>query len=416
LQTQADSAAIAAGLELTACSNATCSTMTTAAKASLVEDGVATTPTVTTGSTSSCASPAVSSSAPLAIAINVAPCYLGTTDLNYGNTAVAEVVIAKYQPTMFGAVAGINSMKLVAHAEAGDTYIIIPGSGSTSGGNCVYTKSLEYNSSATLKLTGCSTYDNGSLQTNDTDSMTAVSFLYYGTWSPNNCNSSCTWTLSSGETGPTHTTTAQTDPLASLTAPSKPSTTYTSQSYNSGTTTISPGAYSGDLNLNSGVTVNLSPGLYYFDGSINVNSGATLECTSCSVGGQGVTLYFDSGHLQANSGSTIELDAPTSGYTSNGDIANMLLWGGSGASDMEVDSNSSSYLNGIVYLPYNKLTLNSGSSVTMNNTATATVLDVKDLMLDSGEDFVIKGSGGYLGGGTSSGTSTKLLGKFVLAE
>jgi Flp pilus assembly protein TadG len=402
LQKAADAAAIAAGLELGKCGNADCATMNTAAAQALIEDGV-TSSTVTPSS--SCT---VSTSSGLAMIINVGPCVLGTSDPNYSNTHMAEVVLTEPQTTFFGAIFGIRTLNLQARAEAGDSYI----NTANSGGNCIYTKNLEFNSSdGTFTLNNCSLYDNGNLQTDNGDTAKATSFLYYGTWSPNNCNSSCSWTLGDSETQPTHTTTAQSDPLASLTPPTQPSTTYSgTTSFNSGTNGLSPGYYPNGFNINGG-TVNLTPGLYYFNGSVNVDSGAALECTTCT-GGNGVTLYFTSGTLQMNSNSTVQLTAPSTGSTSNGDVANMVLWYSTGnGSGLTIDTGSSSYFNGVIYLPNQTLTLNSGSGVTINNGATATALDVNNMIVDDSENFVINGSGGYLGGGGG-----KVLGSFALSE
>jgi Flp pilus assembly protein TadG len=407
LQTAADSAAIAAGLELGACSYTVCTNMKTAAAQALIEDGITTTtltPTVNQSS-SSCT---IGSSTSMAMTINVGPCVLGSTDPNNGNPHMAEVVLTVPQHTFFGAIVGIPTVSLLVRAEAGDSYI---NSGSA-GGNCIYTKSLAFNSSdGTFDLTNCGIYDNGNLQTDNGDSATASTFLYYGTWSPNNCNGSCTWTLGGSETGPTHTTTAQADPLASLTQPSQPSTTYTGgTSFNSGTNSLSPGYYANGFNINGG-TVNLSPGVYYFNGSVNVDSGATLECSTCTgSGNSGVTLYFNNGTLQMNSGSIVQLTAPAT--STNGQNANMVIWASSSnSSGMTVDTATSSYFSGVIYLPDGQLTLNSGSGVTINNGATATALDVQSMIVDDSEKFVINGSGGYLGGGSS-----QVLGAFALSE
>jgi Flp pilus assembly protein TadG len=404
LQTAADSAAIAAGLEIGNCSNTVCSNMKTAASKALIEDGL-TTSTITPAA-NQCT---VSSSTGVAMTINVAPCVLGTGDPNNGNTHMAEVVLTEPQKTFFGAILGIPTVNLAARAEAGDSYV----NTANSGGNCIYANGIEFNSSdGNFVLNSCDIYDNGNLQTDNGDSVTATSFLYYGSWSPNNCNSSCTWNLGSSQTQPSHTTTAQSNPLASLTAPSQPGNTYSgTTSFNSGTNGLSPGYYANGFNINGG-TVNLSPGLYYFNGSVNVDSGTTLECTTCAVGGQGVTLYFNSGTLQMNSNSTVQLTAPTTGYTSSSDVANMALWYASGnGSGLTIDTGSSSYFNGVIYLPTQTLTLNSGSGVTINNGATATALDVNNLMVDDSENFKIDGSGGYLGG-----SAGQTLGTFALAE
>jgi hypothetical protein len=403
LQTAADSAALAAGLELGNCSDAVCTNMKTAASQALIEDGITTssvTPSVNVCSTSATTG--------LGMIINVGPCILGTTDPNHGNAHMAEVVLTQPQGTIFGRILGIPTMNLVAHAEAGDAYI-----NSSGGGNCIWTNGLYFNSSnGAFNLTGCGIYDNGALQTDNGDSVTSTStFLYYGSWSPNNCNSSCTWTLGDSETQPTHTTTQQADPLASMTAPSQPSasTTASDTTPNSGTT-LQPGYYANGINLNSNVSVNLAPGLYYMNGSINVDSGATLTCTGCTAG-QGVTLYFTNGSFQPNSGATVTLSAPTTDATNNA-VANMLIWqSSSNSSGMDMDASTTVTLNGIIYLPDATLTFNSGSGTTVNAAATSTAIDANQIWVDSGITVNVNGSNGLLGGG-----SGQTLGSFALAE
>jgi Flp pilus assembly protein TadG len=403
LQTAADSAAVAAGLELGNCSDTVCSNMQTAAEKALIEDGI--TSSTVTPSVNQCT---VSNSTGLAMIVNVAPCVLGTSDPNNGNAHMAEVVLTMPQNTIFGRLLGIPTMNLVARSEAGDAYI-----NSSGGGNCIWTNGLYFNSSnGAFNLTGCGIYDNGPLQTDNGDSVTSTStFLYYGSWSPNNCNSSCTWSLGDGETQPTHTTTAQADPLAGLTAPSQPaaSTTASDTTPNNGTT-LQPGYYSGGINLNSNVTVNLTPGLYYMNGSINVDSGATLECTTCT-GGQGVTLYFTNGSFQPNSGSTVTLSAPTTDATNNA-VTNMLIWqSSSNSSGMDMDASTTVTLNGVIYLPDATLTFNSGSGTTVNAGASSTAIDANQIWVDSGITVNVNGSSGLLGG-----AGGKTLGSFALAE
>ena len=396
LQTAADSAALAAGLEVGACANAVCATMKTAAANALIEDGI--TGATITPTANQCT---VSTSTSLAMAINVAPCALGAADPNNGNTHVAEVVLSEPLKTLFGVIFGISTVNVVARAEAGDSWI----NTAASGGNCIYTNNLAFNSSSgTFALSNCGIYDNGNLQTNNGDSVTASSFLYYGTWSPNNCNNTCSWTLGASQTQPTHTTTAQSDPLAGLAQPSQPanSSTYSNTTPNSGAT-LQPGYYPNGINLNSNVSVSLAPGVYFMNGSINVDSGASLT-------GTGVTLYFASGSLQMNSNSTIQLSAPTT--STNGGNANMVVWEApSNGSGMTIDTGSSSYFNGAIYLPTQTLTLNSGSGVTINGQATSTVLDANSMIVDDSENFKINSSGGYLGGSPS-----QTLGSFGLAE
>jgi len=398
LQTAADAAAIAAGLENQSCSNVVCSYMETAAAQALIEDGI--TSATITPSANKCTVP---TSTGLSMIINVAPCVLGSSDPNHGNTNMVEVVLTEPQSAFFGNLFGIPTFNLQARAEAGEAYYL-----DNVGGNCIYTKSLSFNSSnGIFTLTNCGIYDGGNLGTDSGVSVTASSFLYDGFWGNgggyNNCNGSCTWTLGDSETQPTKTTTSQNDPLSGLTQPSKPanSTTASDTTPNSGTT-LQPGYYPNGINLNSNVSVTLAPGVYYMNGSINVDSGASLA-------GTGVTLFFANGSLQPNSGSVVQLTAPST--STNGQNANMAVWeSNSNSSGMDLDASSTSYINGVVYLPDATLTLNSGSGNVINGTATATALDVNSMIVDSAVTLEINGSQSYLGGGGPT------LGSFALAE
>ena len=419
LQSAADAAAVAAGLELGNCSKVVCTNMKTAAEQALIETGI--TSATITPTANKCT---VSASSGLAMIINVGPCVLGASDPNNGNSNMAEVVLTEPESTFLGSILNIPIFNLHARAEAGEAYYLNSG-----GGNCIYANSINYNTSANLDLS-CGIYDNGNLQTNNSDKATASTFIYYGSWSPNNCQTptTCVWTLGGGETSPTHTNNQQSDPLAGITAPSKPATQdanncslsnqdcwgnnlTTAQQNGTAPITIPPGYYGGGINVNNqNMVLNLSPGLYYFGGTVNMNTNTTLECTTCT-GGAGVTLYFASGSMNMNSYSTVELSAPATGNASSGSaVANMLIWEASNNSTtMITNTGSSSYYNGIIYLPDAQLNMNSNSGIT-NSSATATAIDVQSLLLNTGAEIVINSSGGYLGGGGQT------LGQFAIAE
>ena len=189
----------------------------------------------------------------------------------------------------------IPTFNLRARAEAGEAYINKPSSGF-----CVWTGSATINGNATIDLTNCGWYDNGNLSPNSGDNVTATNFQYYGTWqNPANCNSSCVWNLGDSETKPALTTTQTPDPLKNTTVPTKPTTEdnnncsisnmgcfgdtlTTAQQHGTAPYNIPPGYYGGGINANSNIVLNLSPGLYYFGGTLNVDS-ATLECTHAPV-------------------------------------------------------------------------------------------------------------------------------------
>jgi uncharacterized membrane protein len=94
LQTAADAAAIAAGLEIGNCSNTggvVCVSMNTAAAQALIETGI------TGASIQSSSNCTPSNSSALAMTINVGPCVLGSSDPNNGDAFMAEVVLTQPQ-------------------------------------------------------------------------------------------------------------------------------------------------------------------------------------------------------------------------------------------------------------------------------------------------------------------------------
>jgi hypothetical protein len=123
-----------------------------------------------------------------------------------------------------------------------------------------------------------------------------------------------------------------------------------------------------------------------------------------------VTLYFNNGSLQMNSNSSvIQLMAPTT--STNGSNANMLIWeSASNSSGMTIDTSSSSFFTGTMYLPDGTLTLNSGSGVTINATGVAAV-DVKNFIVNDSENFKVTAT---LPGTAVANPPT--LGTFSLAE
>jgi Flp pilus assembly protein TadG len=110
LQTAADAAALAAGLEIRVCGAQTnCAGMVTAAQNALSENGF-------TGSTviNNCAGTPVSG---LTLTINTPPCALGAKDPNTGRKFYVEVEVAQQVKMYFARVIGFNTVPLVARAE-----------------------------------------------------------------------------------------------------------------------------------------------------------------------------------------------------------------------------------------------------------------------------------------------------------
>jgi hypothetical protein len=74
--------------------------------------------------------------------------------------------------------------------------------------------------------------------------------------------------------------------------------------------------FTGDISISNGTTLNLSPGTYIlYNASIKI-TGGTLECTSCSPGGAGVTIILTGspaakiGTISISGNGTVKLNAP----------------------------------------------------------------------------------------------------------
>ncbi len=121
---------------------------------------------------------------------------------------------------------------------------------------------------------------------------------------------------------------------------------------------------SGNLDIKN-ATVNLAPGTYWIEGNLTLEngSGATLECTTCSSGGSGVTIILTAppgggtvGTVSLGSNADLNLNAP-----STGPFAGMVLIQDSNGlptadslpnpDDFSASANATETLNGLVYFP-----------------------------------------------------------------
>ena len=121
------------------------------------------------------------------------------------------------------------------------------------------------------------------------------------------------------------------------------------------TRSFAPGVFCEKLEIKDGATVTLEPGIHVIrDTEFIINSGGRVIA-------QNVMIYLQDNRsrINFNGGSSIDLRAPaTGGYAG---IA--VFQDRSAATDYHIlNSNSSSRIEGVVYLPNNDLHLNSGSS------------------------------------------------------
>lgn len=163
------------------------------------------------------------------------------------------------------------------------------------------------------------------------------------------------------------------DPLAQLQPPVYGACDYPAKiTVNAGqTVTLSPATYCGGLNVQSGGTLYLNPGLY-----IMKNASITFS-SSAIVRGSGVTFYLspnstNGGSISIAAGADVELSAPTTGTyagvlffhdrTSPTNISHSLTGG------------SSMLLDGILYFP--KQTLNFSGGSTTDNSSSILIADM----------------------------------------
>src|SRR5215469_14084753 len=153
-------------------------------------------------------------------------------------------------------------------------------------------------------------------------------------------------------------------------------TTYTNGSYNPGC------VIAGGLSIKNSV-VNLSPGTYWLTGDLNLQngSGATLECTTCSNGGAGVTIILTAppgggtvGTMSLAANANFNLNAPAASSCSNCPFAGMVLIqdsNGLPAADhlpnpdtVSAQANTTETVSGLVYFPQADVTFQGGPSAT----------------------------------------------------
>jgi hypothetical protein len=164
---------------------------------------------------------------------------------------------------------------------------------------------------------------------------------------------------------------SQRDPFASLPNPSIAGGGQNIRVGSNQTRTLSPGTYR-DFRIQG--TANLSPGIYYIDGS---NGGAFEVGSQAVLNGSGVTFVltnsnYTSGSSSAlaagvkiNGGATLNITAPDSGS-----FAGVLLYQDRRTPAMSdtviVNGNSASKLQGAIYVPKNELQFNGTSGMDVN--------------------------------------------------
>ncbi len=155
--------------------------------------------------------------------------------------------------------------------------------------------------------------------------------------------------------------TAVADPLASLPPPPQATASCTVNGDHKvvGTKTINPGVYCGKLEFDNGAGVTMSPGIYVVKGEFIVNSKSRLK-------GDDVMVYLmgnNNPRFNINSDSHIELRAPRTGT-----YAGIVFFQQrNGTADFSIlNSDSTSFVEGVIYPPNTPLHLNSYGRLSPN--------------------------------------------------
>lgn len=168
------------------------------------------------------------------------------------------------------------------------------------------------------------------------------------------------------------------DPLAHLPKPPEAngSCDWTDRKV-TGRTTLRPGVYCKKLELDSRARVTFEPGIYVMrDGEFIVNSGSNAS-------GRDMMMYLEGSNnarFNINSDSHIEFRGRTSGP-----YAGMVFFQerGSRADYSILNSDSSSIIEGVIYLPSTSLHLNSKGAISSASPWTGIIVDKLELNSDS---------------------------------
>ncbi|HVS46142.1 MAG TPA: Tad domain-containing protein [Verrucomicrobiae bacterium] len=295
------------------------------------------------------------------IAVNNPP---ASGDHTTNNHAV-QVIITTTRPTAFESVLGrgSNQLRTTATAAVG-----------SNGSGCIYalspTATTQVNS-GTIYAPTCGMMVDG----NFTDNSASITMSSIGVVGKITANSP-----TYGEATPMNTAIPISDPCTSLVGcaylknnvPATSPCNYTNYTANSVTVTLQPGVYCGGIVLNSS-TVTMSPGLYVVNGSFTDNSS--------NISGSGVTIYQASGAVTLNSGH-LNMTAPLSGNTEG-----VLFYQPAANASAPTFNSATATIQGILYFPSARFTLNSGSNLSVMIIASTLTMNSGTFSMPGGPAF-----------------------------
>lgn len=153
------------------------------------------------------------------------------------------------------------------------------------------------------------------------------------------------------------------DPLSSVSIPSFSGCTQRNLQVNNTTMTINPGVYCGGIKLVSSAKLTMNPGIYFIDKGDFVASAQSI------LNASGVTVIMTSstgsnyGNVTINGGATVTMSPPSTGTT-----AGILFYGDRKSSGIneKFAGGASQVLSGILYFPTNNLDYRGQTTATGN--------------------------------------------------
>lgn len=267
------------------------------------------------------------------------------------NSGAVEVVIRRTQPRLLSALFDSNPIIISARAVA----VRSGGAGCVFALNSSANPSVAVKGSVQLNLIKCGLYANSSASSALTVSGTAAL-------------SASQVSVVGGITGTNSITapggiivgaSAIADPYQNIALPRLTGCDYGSKITVQSITTLYPGVYCGDIKINAGASLTLTPGIYYLDrSSLSMQGNATIV-------GSGVTLVFTSststdwGVASIGSNANISLTAPTSGKT-----AGIVLFGDRNMPPgiaFSLAGGGTQNIGGAIYLPKAALSFSGGN-------------------------------------------------------
>lgn len=279
-----------------------------------------------------------------------------------GNSHAVEVILTQDYDPMFAGIFRTDNVTIAARAVA---TLVASGSACVLALNGTVSDAAETNGSASINAPDCTIAANS-------NSESAISFsgsstvTFKSAWTQGGIETSNTANVTLTDGARTHMWPLD-DPYADLND-TAPSGCMPNINLHNGTNNISTSGGTrtvcNNIHVTNGETVDFQPGTYWMKGSSFITEGGTITCSTCELGGDGVTFIFTTpnngnvnqiGSVTINGNATVQLNAPGSG-----DYKGVLFFQDPDtptASNKTANLNggANTVLNGAIYFPNNEV-------------------------------------------------------------